>query len=177
MNQSLFARVLPASRAAGALLTLAAGVTVTVLFGPQILRAVLQTTPHGPDLPLLMAQPAVIKIHMLAALAGVGLGATILTLRKGNTLHRTLGWTWTLFMGVTAASSLFIIGLNGKHWSLIHLLSGWTLLILPFAVRAARKHDVMSHKRAMTSLFWGASVVAGVFTFLPGRLMWNLFFG
>ena len=29
----------------------------------------------------------------------------------------------------------------------------------------------------MTSLFWGASIVAGAFTFLPGRLMWRLFFG
>lgn len=177
MPQSPFARTLPASRAAGAVLTLAAVVTTVVLFGPQMLQSLLHATPHTPDLPLLMAQPAVIKIHMFAALFGVGLGATILSLRKGNTLHRTLGWTWTLFMATTAVSSLFIVGLNGDHWSLIHLLSGWTLIILPFAVRAARKHDVASHKRAMTGLFWGASIVAGAFTFLPGRLMWNLFFG
>lgn len=177
MTQSFLARTLPASRAAGTVLTIAAGLTAAVLFGPQLMRAVLHATPHGPDMPLLMAQPAVIKVHMLAAVAGVGLGATILSLRKGNTLHRTLGWTWTLFMAATAASSLFIVGLNGDHWSLIHLLSGWTLIILPFAVRAARKHDVMNHKRAMTGLFWGASIVAGAFTFLPGRLMWRLFFG
>ncbi|MFZ4607039.1 MAG: DUF2306 domain-containing protein [Caulobacter sp.] len=177
MTSSFFARTLPASRAAGTLLTVAAGVTAAVLFGPQILRSVLHATPHAPDMPLFMAQPAVIKIHMLAAVFGVGLGATILSLRKGNRMHRTLGWTWTLFMATTAASSLFIVGLNGDHWSLIHLLSGWTLIVLPFAVRAARKHDVMSHKRAMTSLFWGASIVAGAFTFLPGRLMWKLFFG
>ena len=29
----------------------------------------------------------------------------------------------------------------------------------------------------MTSLYWGASIVAGLFTFVPGRLMWQLFFG
>ena len=177
MTQSLFARTLPASRAAGTLLTVIVGVAVVVLFGPQMLHSAQQATPHAPDLRLWLAQPAVIKIHMLAALAGVALGATILTLRKGNRLHRTLGWTWTLFMGATAVSSLFIVGLNGDHWSLIHLLSGWTLIVLPFAVRAARRHDVKSHKRAMTGLFWGASIVAGAFTFLPGRLMWNLFFG
>lgn len=177
MSQSLFARTLPASRTAGTVLALTAAVATVALFGPQMLESVLHATPHGPDVSLFMAQPAVIKIHMLAAVVGVGLGATILSLRKGNTLHRTLGWTWTLFMGTAAASSLFIVGLNGDHWSPIHLLSGWTLIILPFAVRAARKHDVMSHRRAMTSLFWGASIVAGVFTFLPGRLMWRLFFG
>lgn len=177
MSLNLFAKTLPASRFAGTLLTLAAGVTAVVLFGPQLLRAALHATPHGPDIPLFMAQPAVIKVHMLAAVFGVGLGATILTLRKGNTLHRTLGWTWTLFMGATAASSLFIVGLNGDYWSLIHLLSGWTLVTLPFAVWAARKHNVNVHRRAMTSLFWGASIVAGAFTFLPGRLMWKLFFG
>ncbi|MDO8296226.1 MAG: DUF2306 domain-containing protein [Caulobacter sp.] len=174
---SLFARTLPASRAAGTLLAAAAAVTTIVLFGPQILGIVAHATPHGPDVALFMAQPAVIKIHILAAVAGVGLGATILSLRKGNGPHRALGWTWVLLMGAAAASSLFIVGLNGDHWSPIHLLSGWTLIILPFAIRAARKHDVMSHRRAMTSLFWGASIVAGAFTFLPGRLMWDLFMG
>ena len=174
---SLFARTLPASRAAGTVLAAAAVVTTIVLFGPQILGIVAHATPHGPDVALFMAQPAVIKIHILAAVAGVGVGATILSLRKGNGPHRALGWTWVLLMGAAAASSLFIVGLNGDSWSLIHLLSGWTLLVLPFAVRAARRRDVNVHRRAMTGLFWGAAIVAGTFAFLPGRLMWDLFMG
>ena len=177
MSLDLFEKTLPASRVAGTLLAIAAGVTALVLFGPQMLRMVAHATPHGPDVPLLMAQPLVLKIHMLAALGGVALGGTILSLRKGDTRHRAMGWIWTLIMGATAGSSLFIVGLNGDHWSLIHLLSGWTLVTLPLAVWAARGRRINVHRRAMTSLFWGASIVAGAFTFLPGRLMWTLFMG
>lgn len=177
MSLNLFERTLPASRAAGALLTAAAAVTAVVLFGPQMLRMVAHASPHGPDLALFVAQSPVLKVHVLAAIAGVGVGAIILSARKGRTFHRTMGWIWVMLMGLTAGASLFIVGLNGNHWSLIHLLSGWTLVTLPLAVRAARKHNVKVHGPAMTSLFWGASIVAGAFTFLPGRLMWNLFFG
>ena len=58
---TLFARTLPASRAAGTLLTLVAVVTTGVLFGPRMLASFLHATPHAPDLRLLMAQPAVIR--------------------------------------------------------------------------------------------------------------------
>ena len=36
---------------------------------------------------------------------------------------------WVLLMGTVAGSSLFLTGLNGTHYSYIHLLSGWTLII------------------------------------------------
>jgi len=36
---------------------------------------------------------------------------------------------------------------------------------------------VQSHRKAMTSIFLGALVVAGAFTFLPGRIMYKLVFG
>ncbi|MDO9222146.1 MAG: hypothetical protein Q7U20_00360 [Caulobacter sp.] len=177
MSETRASAALPRFRHAGLILTGIAALTVVVLFGPQMLEVARHASPHGPDLALFMAQPAVIKIHMLAAVAGVALGATILSLRKGDTRHRALGWTWTLFMIATAGSSLFIIGLNGDSWSIIHLLSGWVLVTLPLAVWAARRHRVDVHRRAMTGMFWGASIVAGAFTFLPGRLMWGLFFG
>jgi len=177
MSLNVFGRTLPASRAAGTLLTAAAVVATVVLFGPQMLRIVAHATPHGPDIPLFLRQPTVIQAHILAAVASVLIGAVILSARKGRTFHRTMGWIWATLMAVTAGSSLFIVGLNGDHWSLIHLLSGWTLVILPFAVWAARRHKADVHKRAMTGVFWGASIVAGTFAFLPGRLMWTLFMG
>ncbi len=177
MSLKLFERTLPGNRAAGWLLIGAALLATLLLFGRQMLRIASSASPHGLDVPLFVAQPTVIQIHILAAVASVVVGGVILWARKGRTFHRTMGWIWASLMAATAASSLFIIGLNGDYWSIIHLLSGWTLVSLPFAVWAARKHNVNVHKRVMTGLFWGASITAGAFTFLPGRLMWTLFMG
>ena len=53
----------------------------------------------------------------------------------------------------------------------IHLLSILVLATLPLAVLHARRHDVAQHRMAMLMLFTGALVIAGGFTFLPGRIM------
>ena len=49
--------------------------------------------------------------------------------------------------------------------------------MLPLAVSHARRHAVERHRRAMLGLFIGALVIAGVFTFLPGRIMHAVVFG
>lgn len=174
---TLFARTLPASRAAGWLLASAALGATLLLLGPRMLRIATGATPHGLDLPLFLAQPTVIQAHVLAAVGSVAVGAVILWARKGRTFHRAMGWIWAGLMAATAGSSLFIVGLNGNAWSLVHLISGWTLVLLPFAVWAARRHRVDVHRRTMTGVFWGASITAGAFAFVPGRLMWALFMG
>lgn len=162
-------RILPSSRNAGRVLIAAAAVATTALLGPQILSTV--------DVALFAAQPIVLQLHILAALGTAALGGLILSMRKGRTFHRTAGWIWVVLMATTAVSSLFIVGINGDFWSVIHLLSGWVLIILPIGVWAARKHRVDVHRKTMTGIFVGGSLVAGAFTFLPGRLMWQLVFG
>jgi len=171
------ARPFPGSRHAGWLLVAVAAAATALLFGPQIVRIASQGRLHGPDLALFAAQPTVIQVHILAALGTVALGLLIFAMRKGRALHRTAGWVWVTLMMATAGSSLFMVGLNGDVWSLIHLLSGWVLATLPLAVWAARKHRVQIHSKAMIGIFVGGSTVAGGFAFLPGRLMWTLFFG
>ena len=52
-----------------------------------------------------------------------------------------------------------------------------TLVALPFAVRHARRHDVQQHRWTMIGIFTGALVIAGVFTFVPGRIMHAVLFG
>ncbi len=49
--------------------------------------------------------------------------------------------------------------------------------MLPVAVWWAHKHAVQSHQRAMLGLFFGALVIAGLFTFLPGGIMHAVLFG
>jgi len=62
-------------------------------------------------------------------------------------------------------------------WSPIHLLSLFTLVTLPLAVWRARRHEIQQHRCAMTSLFVGALVIAGIFTLPPGRIMHAVVFG
>jgi len=127
--------------------------------------------------PLLNA-PLVIQVHALAAMSAFVLGLVQFTAPKGTLPHRTVGWIWVVLMLTIALSSFWIheIRLVGP-FSPIHLLSILTLVTVPLAVYAARHHRVQSHRKAMTSIFLGALVVAGAFTFLPGRIMYKLVFG
>jgi uncharacterized membrane protein len=127
--------------------------------------------------PLLTA-PAGIQWHAFAALGAFALGAVQLAAPKGTIPHRLFGWIWALLMLTVVVSSFFIhtIRLWGP-FSPIHLLSIFTLLMLPLAVLCARRHQVDRHRRAMTGLFVGALVIAGVFTLLPCRIMHAVLFG
>jgi uncharacterized membrane protein len=127
--------------------------------------------------PLLNVAPE-IQLHAFAAMAAFGLGAVQLAAPKGTLPHRTVGWIWVGLMATVAASSFWIheIRLLGP-WSPIHLLSIFTLIMLPIAVWRARQHRVADHRRIMTMTFVGALVIAGLFTLLPGRIMHAVVFG
>ncbi len=126
----------------------------------------------------LLAAPALIQWHAFAALGAFALGAVQLAAPKGTIPHRLFGWIWAALMLTVVISSFFIhqIRLWGP-WSPIHLLSVFTLIMLPLAVLRARRHEVTKHRRAMTGLFVGALVIAGAFTLLPGRIMHAVVFG
>jgi uncharacterized membrane protein len=87
--------------------------------------------------PLLNAAPA-IPLHAFAAAP------------KGTLPHRTIGWIWEGLMAAGAVSSFWIhqIRLVGP-WSPIHLLSIFTLLVLPLGVWRAHRHRVADHRRIM----------------------------
>lgn len=125
--------------------------------------------------PLLEVSP-ILQAHIAGALLSFAIGTALLLGVKGRTYHRVLGYTWVVTMSVTAISSFFLTGLNGDRYSLIHLLSGWTVIVLPMALAAARRRDIAKHRKEMTSMFFGGMLIAGLFSFLPGRLMWHLLF-
>ena len=127
--------------------------------------------------PLLDAAPA-IPVHALAAMAAFVLGAIQLAAPKGTLPHRTIGWIWVLLMLGVAISSFWIhqIRLVGS-WSPIHLLSIFTLITVPLGVWRAHRHEVADHRRIMILIFSGALVIAGLFTLLPGRIMYTVVFG
>ena len=119
-----------------------------------------------------------IQLHAYAALGAFVLGAVQLAGVKGTTGHRALGYTWAALMLVVAISSFWVheIRLWGP-WSPIHLLSIFTLVMLPLGVWYARRHSVRGHRSTMIGLYVGALVIAGIFTFVPGRIMHKVLFG
>ncbi|MFK4499324.1 putative membrane protein [Bradyrhizobium japonicum] len=127
--------------------------------------------------PLLEAAPA-IPLHAFAAMAAFVLGLVQFAAPKGTLPHRTIGWIWVALMAVVAASSFWIhqIRLVGP-FSPIHLLSIFTLVMLPLAVWRAHTHRVADHRRIMIMTFVGALVIAGLFTLMPGRIMHRVIFG
>jgi uncharacterized membrane protein len=118
------------------------------------------------------------QLHAYAALSAFALGVVQLARVKGTTQHRALGYTWVGLMLIVAISSFWIHDLRvWGPWSPIHLLSIFTLAMLPLGVYYARRHNVVGHKSTMISIFAGALIIAGVFTLAPGRIMYRVVFG
>ena len=126
--------------------------------------------------PLLEANP-VIQVHAISAIFAFFIGPIIFYGRKGTRLHKLLGRLWVLSMGLAIVSSAFIwqVRLVGP-FSPIHILtvlSGWGIIS---GVNAAIKGRIAQHEAAMKGLYFWALGAAGVFTFLPDRIMNRMFF-
>ena len=127
--------------------------------------------------PLLDA-PLTIQLHAAAAAGALALSAHQLLGPKGGPAHRVLGaLRAALMMGVAVSS--FWIGTIRQFgaFSLLHLLSLLTIVMVPAALWAAHRHDAVRHRRIMLNLFWMALVGAGAFTLAPGRVMHAAVFG
>lgn len=126
----------------------------------------------------LLSAPLVVQIHAFLAFAAIALAVAIFTLRKGSGWHRILGWTWVVAMASVATSSFWIHDLRWfGPFGPIHALSVFTLGNLVLGVRAARRKNVALHRLTMRSLVFGALIVAGAFTFVPGRIMFQVVSG
>jgi len=119
-----------------------------------------------------------IQLHAFAALSAFALGIVQFAAPKGTLPHRTIGFIWVGLMLLVSISAFWIHELRiWGPWSPIHLIAIFTLFSLPLAVWYAHTHRVRSHKWWMVSIFLGALVVAGLFTFVPGRIMYDVTFG
>lgn len=127
--------------------------------------------------PLLTAsQP--IPLHAFAAMLAIILGGAQLVMKKGGMLHKLIGRAWVALMLLVAISSFFIYELRlWGAFSPIHLLSIWTILSVMMAVHYARKGNIKRHAQIMKMLYIFALIVTGFFTFMPGRIMYQVLFG
>ncbi|HEX7043092.1 MAG TPA: DUF2306 domain-containing protein [Burkholderiales bacterium] len=109
-----------------------------------------------------------IALHLLAASAALGLGAIVLSRRKGTAAHRLLGRLWVGAMFVTAAGSFWIRMDGGFSW--IHLLSARALVAVSMGLWHIRRARTRAHRRWMVGACVGLAV-AGAFTLLLDRLL------
>ncbi len=145
--------------------------------GDEVVRAFAVGRPHLPDLEVWTRLSVPIQIHLVTALAALVLGGVLMVVRKGRTFHRLGGWAWVALVAVTAGATLFIKVLNPGSWSLLHLLTAWTLFILPLGVLAAKRHTIVQHRARMMGLFYGGFAINVLIAFLPGRALWVMVFG
>ncbi|MFC4292750.1 DUF2306 domain-containing protein [Sphingorhabdus arenilitoris] len=115
--------------------------------------------------------------HLGTILTALLITPVMMLRKRGDKLHRILGWIWSVAMFATALISFDIRLIGRGEFSYIHLLSALTIVTVPLLILSARKHNVGSHRRQVRILVFGALLIAGFFTFPFGRLMGNWLFG
>jgi uncharacterized membrane protein len=125
-----------------------------------------------------------IAVHMTSALLAIATGPVALWARRGAVqrprLHRAFGYAWVTLMVVTAVSAIFIRDWrvpNLAGFTAIHLLIPVTLFALFGDFWFLAKGNINGHRKTMRRLYFGACVVAGSFTLLPGRYLGDLLWG
>ena len=163
------------------LIVLVVSAMIFLLLGPRTLSYIGQAAAganlHAPRLELLAQASLAMKIHLGTVSAALVLATVQMVGPKGRTSHRMLGWMLVILLLTTAVASLFIRNPQGGLFNPFQLFSVWTLIGIPLAVVAAHRHNVAFHARMMSGFYFGSLIFAGALTFLPGRLMWRVFFG
>jgi uncharacterized membrane protein len=126
--------------------------------------------------PLIEAGPFVV-IHVIAALAGIVLGAVQLLAPKGTLPHRAIGWIWVVLLAAICTTAFFIRG----SWyigpiSVFHALTVYTMWALWMGVRSARRHDVASHKSYMGWIYVLSLVLSAALALRSGELLHEVVF-
>jgi uncharacterized membrane protein len=118
--------------------------------------------------------------HLYTVVPCFVIGTVLLLIKKGSSIHKTLGRIYMPLMLITALITLFMPAQVGPqlifHFGWIHSFSFLTIYTVPTAYIAIKKGNVKAHKRKMILLYFGAIIIAGGFTLAPGRYLHNLFF-
>ncbi len=142
------------------------GLLLLALVGLAFARAAAGAPPAPARL------PALIWVHVATVLPAVPLGMWLFLHPKGTPAHRWLGRVWMALMVATAATTFGVRTINDGRLSFIHLFSAYVLIATPLAWRAAARRQLRVHSRIVQGVFAGGLIVAGLATFVPGRIMW-----
>jgi uncharacterized membrane protein len=161
-------------------LLLALGFVVLVMGGRGLMAVtdmIGRSHLHAPDWRRIAEAPVVVQVHLATVATAVVLATVQVLGPKGRTFHRTLGWILAGLLVTTAVTALFIRDRPGSLFNPFQVFSVWTLICIPWAIIAARRHNVRRHGALMIGFYFGGMLLAGALAFLPGRLMWQVFFG
>jgi len=118
--------------------------------------------------------------HLATVVPCFFIGTFLLIIKKGTNIHKVLGRIYMILMMLTAGITLFMPAHIGpkflNHFGWIHSFSLLTIYTVPTAYLAIKNGNIKSHKRKMILLYFGAIIIAGGFTFVPGRYLHELFF-
>jgi uncharacterized membrane protein len=124
----------------------------------------------------LLAESIVVQLHAFAAIAAFLARLSQFILPKGTWRHRIVGYGWLAFMLIVALISFGIHQIRQfGPWSLIHLLSIYTLAVLPLAVLQACRRG-LGHKKpgrrapGLTNQIFRVALHRGVVIELKGRV-------
>lgn len=127
-----------------------------------------------------MHYDTLMHLHLATVIPCFFIGTLLLLIKKGTSIHKNFGRIYMVLMLFTALVTLCMPAVVGPqfigHFGWIHLFSFLTLYTVPTAYTAIKKGNVRAHKRKMILLYFGAIIIAGGFTFVPGRFMHELFF-
>ena len=131
-----------------------------------------------------MNETLILSLHALPGLLALILGSIVLLSKKGTKTHKRRGYIWLGLMLLISLTAIFIQEINPGSYSLIHLLIPWTIFSIIFGIYAIKKFkDTKNkvwrnlHQWTMIGLFFGALVIAGAFTLMPGRMLNEIIFG
>jgi uncharacterized membrane protein len=118
-----------------------------------------------------------IWLHLASVMLPLAITPVQLLRRRGDGVHRMLGWIWAISLFGTALVSFEIRDINNGSVSFVHIFSIVTIVTVPMLVFAARHHRIARHRGAVRGLVTGALLTAGYFTLIPnrmlGRWLWN----
>lgn len=115
--------------------------------------------------------------HLGTIMVALVLTPVMMLRRRGDALHRRLGWLWVSAMVLTAAISFAVRDANHGRFSVIHILSAWVLIQVPLIAWSARNHKIARHRFGVRAMTTGALLVAGFFTFPFNRMLGQWLFG
>ena len=110
----------------------------------------------------------VVIMHLIIAIFATMLGLWQWLAKKGTISHKFIGRIWCFLMLGICFSSFEIRTIMPDSpffgFSLIHILSVWTIFSIIYGIYSIRQGNIARHARIMRYSY-GGLIVAGIFTF------------